>query len=89
MRELAGEFDEAGRKILKKMNAEVASSGVEVKFVLLHGPAGEAVAKLAAAEDYDLVVVGVRGRNAVSRFLLGSVTDRIIRICNRPILLVH
>lgn len=89
MQQLAKEFDEIGRKILKKMNDEVAGSGVEVELVLLHGPAGEAVTKFAAAEDHDLVVVGVRGRNLASRLILGSVADRIIRICNRPVLVVH
>lgn len=89
MRQLAKEFDEMGRKILKKMNDEVGQSGVEVELVLLHGPAGEAVTKLAAAEDYDLVVVGGRGRSLASRFLLGSVADKIIRTCNHPVLVVH
>ena len=89
MRQLAKEFDERGKMILKKMNAEVAHSGVEVERVFLHGPAGEAVTKLAAMGNYDLVVVGVRGRSLASRLLLGSVADRIIRICNGPVLVVH
>ena len=89
MRQLAEEFDNIGKSILRKMGDEVAHSGVEVELVLLHGPAGEAVTKLAAAGDYDLVVVGSRGRGIASRILLGSVADRIIRTCSRPVLLVR
>lgn len=89
MRQLAKEFDKIGRKILKEMNDEVGQSGVEVELVLLHGPAGEAVTKLAAAENYDLVVVGRRGRSLASRILLGSVADRIIQTCNRPVLVAQ
>jgi nucleotide-binding universal stress UspA family protein len=74
---------------LVKMNDEVAHSGVEVELVLLHGPAGKAVTQLAAAGNYGLVVVGVRGRNLASRLFLGSVADRVIRTCNRPVLAVH
>jgi nucleotide-binding universal stress UspA family protein len=89
MQQLAKEFDEKGRNILRMMSDEVAHSGVEVELVLLHGPAGEAVTKLATKGNYDLVVVGVRGRSLASRLLLGSVADRIIRICNGPVLVVH
>ena len=89
MQQLAKRFDDAGRKILKAMYNEVAQSGVEVDLALLHGPAGEAVMKVASAEDYDLVVVGVRGRSLLSRGLLGSIADRIIRLCTRPVLVVH
>lgn len=89
MRDLAREFDDAGRKILQQMNATVARSGVELTLVLLHGPAGQAVTKFAAAGNYDFVVVGIRGRSVASRLVLGSVADRIIRTCNRPVLVVH
>jgi nucleotide-binding universal stress UspA family protein len=89
MQQLAKEHDEIGRKILKKMNDDVAHSGVEVEPALLHGPAAKAVTELAIAGEYDLVVVGAQGRNLASRLLLGSVADRIIRICDRPVLLVH
>jgi nucleotide-binding universal stress UspA family protein len=53
------------------------------------GLPGKAVTQLAAAGNYGLVVVGVRGRNLASRLLLGSVADRVIRTCNRPVLAVH
>jgi nucleotide-binding universal stress UspA family protein len=89
IQQLAKEFDDVGGKLLRKMNKEVVNSGVEVELALLHGSAGEAVTKFANAGDYDLVVVGVRGRSLVSRVLLGSVADRIIRICGRPVLVVH
>ena len=89
MRQLAEAFDETGKQVLTGMNDEVAQSGVKVGLALLHGPAAEAVTKLAAAGDYDLVVVGVRGRNLASRVLIGSVADRIIRTCSRPVLVVH
>ena len=38
---------------------------------------------------FDLVVVGSKGRGAVSRVLIGSVTDRLVHICKRPILVVR
>ena len=34
-------------------------------------------------------VVGHRGRNAVARALLGSVADRLVQICPKPVLVVR
>jgi nucleotide-binding universal stress UspA family protein len=37
----------------------------------------------------DLVVAGSRGQGAVARALLGSVSDRLVHLCPKPILVVH
>jgi nucleotide-binding universal stress UspA family protein len=53
------------------------------------GPPAEMIADAAVDEGYDLVVVGYKGRNAVSRMLLGSVADRLVHICQKPVLVVR
>jgi nucleotide-binding universal stress UspA family protein len=44
-----------------------------------------------AAEEWDaqLVVVGSRGQGLVRRVMLGSVSDRLVHICTRPVLVFH
>lgn len=42
-----------------------------------------------AAENYDMVVLGTHGRTGFSRFFMGSVTDKVLRICRKPILVVE
>lgn len=37
----------------------------------------------------DLIVIATAGRGAVSRMLMGSVTDRIVRTAPCPVLTVH
>jgi nucleotide-binding universal stress UspA family protein len=37
---------------------------------------------------YDLVVLGSKGRNAVSDLLLGSVAQRVMSLSKQPVLLV-
>jgi nucleotide-binding universal stress UspA family protein len=89
MREMQAAFDQAGLALLEKMKAEAASAGAEADVALLHGRAAEAVNRFAADNKHDLILIGVRGRNAVSRLLLGSVADRIIRTATRPVLVVR
>jgi nucleotide-binding universal stress UspA family protein len=47
------------------------------------------LAELAESGNFDLVVVGSKGRGAVSRMLVGSITDRLVHICKRPVLVVR
>jgi nucleotide-binding universal stress UspA family protein len=62
---------------------------VEIDTKVLSGPPAETISEAAAAPDVDLVVAGSRGQGAVARALLGSVTDRLVHVCPKPILVVH
>ena len=42
----------------------------------------------AARDDADLLVVGTHGRGSVERFLLGSISDRVVRRAECPVLVV-
>lgn len=78
-----------GEKLLAHALARLEESGVQVDTVVLSGPPAEGLAELAQAIDVDLVAVGSRGRGAVARMLLGSVTDRLVHICPKPVLVVR
>jgi nucleotide-binding universal stress UspA family protein len=47
------------------------------------------VLQIALENDTDLVVMGVRGRNAVDLALFGSTTHRVIQLGTSPVLAVH
>lgn len=51
-------------------------------------PAGVALAH-AASGAYDLLALGTSGKNALQRFLLGSVAARVVRESPTPVLTVH
>ena len=53
------------------------------------GHGAEEILEEAAAGDYDLVVVGTRGRHGITRFLLGSTAERIAHQADLPVLLVQ
>jgi len=56
--------------------------------VIEHGTPYEAILSYASENDIDLVVMGTHGRRGLSRVLLGSVTERVIRLSNDPVLAV-
>lgn len=56
--------------------------------VIEHGSPYEAILSYVAENDIDLIVMGTHGRSGLSRVLLGSVTERVIRLSNDPVLAV-
>jgi nucleotide-binding universal stress UspA family protein len=52
------------------------------------GHAAEEILDEAASGAYDLVVVGARGRRGITRFILGSTSERIARHASVPVLIV-
>jgi nucleotide-binding universal stress UspA family protein len=80
---------QAAEKLLAETETRLEEPGVTVERVVALGPAAEMVAREAKQRGVDLVVVGSRGRGAVARVLLGSVSDRLAHICERPVLIVR
>ena len=53
------------------------------------GAVAEVISDFAAEGEFDLVVAGHTGRGAVVRMLVGSVADRLVHICSKPVLVVR
>lgn len=82
---------ERQRKIQEDLRRFLTPTGSEhplaERFVREGDPADEILAH-AAASGVDLVVLGTHGRRAFERWLLGSVTERVVRKANRSVLAV-
>jgi nucleotide-binding universal stress UspA family protein len=53
------------------------------------GPAAETIVAEADRVGADLIVMGARGVGAAERFLVGSVSDTVLRESERPVLVVR
>jgi len=53
------------------------------------GKAYMEILKTIKKENIDLVVIGASGRHGLDRYLLGSVTERVVREANCPVLVVN
>lgn len=83
---------ENGQKTLDDALAIVRSAGVEGDIHLtdtLGRRLGDVVAEEATAWQADLVVVGTHGRRGLSRVLLGSGAESVIRLATVPVLVIR
>jgi nucleotide-binding universal stress UspA family protein len=53
------------------------------------GDAAGVIVDTAAASEVDLIVMSTHGRSGISRWLMGSVTERVLRNAPCPVLAVH
>jgi nucleotide-binding universal stress UspA family protein len=77
------------RETVERLAAEMTAGGVPTESAVLDGPPAQALADDAASAGADLVVMTTHGRGPVTRALLGSVSDYLIRLLKVPTLLVR
>ncbi len=78
------------RDLLNKAVERAKSQGVNAEGLLEVGTdAAETIINVANNLNVDLIVVGSRGLKGLTRFLLGSVSEKVVRYANRPVLVVH
>lgn len=53
------------------------------------GSPADVILKTVEEEGVDLIVMGTSGKHGLDRFLLGSVTEKVVRSANCPVLAVH
>jgi nucleotide-binding universal stress UspA family protein len=86
------ELQRQARKILDDAAALCKSAGIPYDTLLLDEPGGrlgDKVAEQALAWDADLVVVGTHGRKGLSRALLGSGAEQVVRFAPVPVLVMR
>jgi len=79
----------SGEENLARFLRDNAVGDLQPTPVVSEGLATDAILSLAAAENVDLIVMGTHGRRGLDRFMLGSVTERVVRKATRPVLTVH
>ena len=74
---------------LEKWAGAAKEKGISVRTFVRTGSPYQGIVDLATDERADLVVMGTHGRSGMSRILLGSVADRVIRLAPCPVLTVR
>ncbi|AJM92809.1 universal stress protein [Nitrosopumilus piranensis] len=66
-----------GKKTLERSNKTLSKKGIITKSFLKEGNIVSEIEKTVKSEKCDLIIVGNKGLGAVTRFLLGSVSNKL------------
>jgi nucleotide-binding universal stress UspA family protein len=78
-------YQEGFKKILEKARAH----DLDVKMDMAVGHPGEQIIHRAELDKIDLIILGRRGRSMISRMMLGSVSERVLRYAHCPVMVVQ
>ena len=77
------------KKYLDGLIRQKKYPGVKMTVEVLEGNPAHTLAEYAEKNQFDLLVIATHGRSGVSRWVWGSVADRILRSACVPILMVR
>lgn len=86
---LVPEEDQERRNELADAKAALADKGVDAEIVERKGEAASMILDEAEKEGADIIVMGTRGLNAAERWLLGSVSSRVVHHAPCNVLVVR
>ena len=71
--------------VVDRLEPDGAERGVEV----LVGRVAESLSEYAEKNDVDLIIIATHGRSGVTRWVRGSVADKILRSASVPVMMVR
>jgi nucleotide-binding universal stress UspA family protein len=74
---------------LQEMEKQLNTEGLQTSSAVLEGEVAETLIDYATKNSVDLIVMTTHGRSGISRWLLGSVADRMVSHSCVPVLLVR
>ena len=80
-------LEKEGREAVEFVKSEGAELGVKVSTKVEEGSPARKIVD--ASRMHDLVVMGTLGRTGISKILLGSVAERVVRFAVCPVLVVR
>ncbi len=101
---VAGDYQVFSREQIERINSEMISEaegylrelvqsvrydGVKTRWEVIPGRPTETIAEYATKTNADLIIIATHGRSGVSRWVWGSVADRILRSSCVPVLMVR
>ncbi|MCF2206406.1 universal stress protein [Halobacterium salinarum] len=81
-------LEERGQEAIEEVRRSAEDSEVEMIEAVKHGHPVETILEYGDRQDIDMVVLGTKHRPAEYRALLGSVTERVLRLTTRPTVVV-
>ena len=89
LKEVAGHLEEEATAYLDGVAQRLRSKGMTVQPRVIRGSPAHALVSLAQETPHDLVAMTTHGRSGLSRWMMGSVAEAMIRASGDPVLVVR
>ena len=86
---LKGYYDDSAETVLAPVRSFLQGRGIAAELVHIVGHAADEIARYAAANAVDLIVLGSHGHGTFSSLVMGSVVTKVLASCKTPVLIVR
>jgi nucleotide-binding universal stress UspA family protein len=83
------ELTQSAERSLQEVIEQRVAKELEVRPIVALGYAADEIARIAEAEQVDLIVTATHGTTGWRRFIFGSVAERVVRLASCPVLTVQ
>ncbi|MGG3560648.1 universal stress protein [Neobacillus rhizosphaerae] len=84
----AADIGDTRKSRMREVERMAKESGVSYEIKILHGDPGPTIVDYVNKQNFEIVVVGSRGLNVLQEFVLGSVSHKVAKRANCPVLIV-
>ncbi|MCY8214739.1 universal stress protein [Bacillus haynesii] len=82
------ELENARINKLKNVEEKFKTANVSYQITMKHGEPGPTIVSYANDNGFDMVIVGSRGLNSLQEMVLGSVSHKVAKRVNCPVMIV-
>jgi nucleotide-binding universal stress UspA family protein len=86
--DMVGSFEVLGTEVLSKCAAKAQKSQVIFEILQLEGEPADEILRSAEQNECDCIVMGRKGMSRLEKMLLGSVSEKVIRLSKLPVTIV-
>ena len=82
-------IEHRGEELVNGTSSWLTDEGIENITAIRHGEPDEVITEYAEENDIDLITMGTHGRRGLRRRLIGSVTEKVVRLSERPVMTIR
>ena len=85
---LIKDVQQSAETYIARVAESLSKAGLPAKGVVVTGWAADSIMKYAEENGVDLIIMSTHGRSGISRWVMGSITDKVVRSSRIPVLSV-
>ena len=82
-------LDNQAKSYLASIKERIEKEGISAKIVIKQGKPDKVICEYTKSQDIDLVIMTSHGLGGITRWALGSVSDKVLRHSAKPVLLLR
>ena len=86
--EINSQLKTRSKEAIREMLDSIGGSDIEADIFVVEGRASSEIIKFAEEKSSDLIIISTHGLTGIEHLLLGSVTEKVVRMAKCPVLTV-